>query len=265
MHLQGPVFVQVPPAPSPDAPDVQGLAERIAVEERWLDGLINTVAGWQAEGACGDGGFGRGAAGHGGITQGCSLWREDQEPAGHMAGGRQSGAECGDGATCVGGSRADDKTRHNHCRCRVAERWLRKNRVLSRADLKEFDPGKIRIDGMRLRSCAKPVTFALCARFTVRGCRIVRARIRYGKAMAVGLSDRGKTIPCLSFRELEPEMTRVTEAIKARVSANNFDTTHVMSQAEVSALVALAGEAPTSFNQQNWRAIEVTRQRARPS
>jgi nitroreductase len=59
-------------------------------------------------------------------------------------------------------------------------------------------------------------------------------------------------------QQLESDMTTVTEAIKARISANNFDTTHVMSQAEISALVELAGQAPTSFNQQNWRAIAVT-------
>jgi nitroreductase len=53
-------------------------------------------------------------------------------------------------------------------------------------------------------------------------------------------------------------MTTVTEAIKSRISANNFDTTHVMTNAEISDLVALAGQAPTSFNQQNWRAIAVT-------
>ena len=53
-------------------------------------------------------------------------------------------------------------------------------------------------------------------------------------------------------------MTTVTEAIKARISANNFDTAHVMTNAEITELVALAGEAPTSFNQQNWRAIAVT-------
>ena len=53
-------------------------------------------------------------------------------------------------------------------------------------------------------------------------------------------------------------MTAVANAIKARVSANNFDTTHVMTQSEISDLLALAGEAPTSFNQQNWRAIAVT-------
>ena len=53
-------------------------------------------------------------------------------------------------------------------------------------------------------------------------------------------------------------MTTVTEAIKARISANNFDTAQVMTNAEITELVALASEAPTSFNQQNWRAIAVT-------
>ncbi len=53
-------------------------------------------------------------------------------------------------------------------------------------------------------------------------------------------------------------MTSVTEAITSRISANNFDQTHVMTEAEISELVALAGQAPTSFNQQNWRAIAVT-------
>jgi nitroreductase len=53
-------------------------------------------------------------------------------------------------------------------------------------------------------------------------------------------------------------MSSVTDAIKARISANNYDTTHVMTEAEVSELVELAGQAPTSFNQQNWRVIAVT-------
>ena len=53
-------------------------------------------------------------------------------------------------------------------------------------------------------------------------------------------------------------MAAVFNAIKNRVSANNFDATHVMSVAEIAELVELAGEAPTSFNQQNWRAIAVT-------
>ena len=53
-------------------------------------------------------------------------------------------------------------------------------------------------------------------------------------------------------------MTSVTDTITARISANNFDTSHVMTEAEISDLVAVAGQAPTSFNQQNWRAIAVT-------
>lgn len=53
-------------------------------------------------------------------------------------------------------------------------------------------------------------------------------------------------------------MTSVSEAIKGRISANNFDTTHVMTNAEISALIELAGHTPTSFNQQNWRVIAVT-------
>ncbi len=56
----------------------------------------------------------------------------------------------------------------------------------------------------------------------------------------------------------ENPMSSVTEAIKTRVSANNFDTGHIMTAAEISELVALAGETPTSFNQQNWRAIAVS-------
>jgi nitroreductase len=72
------------------------------------------------------------------------------------------------------------------------------------------------------------------------------------------------TLPCRHLTvlsrqtEKEAPMTTVTQAIKARISANNFDTSHVMTNAEISALVELAGQAPTSFNQQNWRAIAVT-------
>ncbi len=52
-------------------------------------------------------------------------------------------------------------------------------------------------------------------------------------------------------------MSSLTTLIKARVSANNFDSAHVMSPSEISDLITVAGEAPTSFNQQNWRAIAV--------
>jgi nitroreductase len=46
-------------------------------------------------------------------------------------------------------------------------------------------------------------------------------------------------------------MSSVIDAIKGRTSANNFDTTHVMTNEEISELIAVAGETPTSFNQQN--------------
>ncbi len=52
-------------------------------------------------------------------------------------------------------------------------------------------------------------------------------------------------------------MTDVISAIKSRTSANNFDTAHVMTAAEITDLVAIASEAPTAFNQQNWRIVAV--------
>ncbi len=52
-------------------------------------------------------------------------------------------------------------------------------------------------------------------------------------------------------------MSGITDAIKGRTSANNFDTTHVMSDAEIHELVALTNETPTSFNMQNYRVIAV--------
>lgn len=53
-------------------------------------------------------------------------------------------------------------------------------------------------------------------------------------------------------------MTTALDAIRSRTSANNFDSTHVMSREEVTELVALATESPSSFNMQNWRFIAVT-------
>ena len=53
-------------------------------------------------------------------------------------------------------------------------------------------------------------------------------------------------------------MTDVITTIKARTSANNFDSTHVMTAEEIAELVEIANEAPTSFNQQNWRTVAVT-------
>lgn len=45
--------------------------------------------------------------------------------------------------------------------------------------------------------------------------------------------------------------------IKQRVSTNRFDATHVLSNAEVEALICLATRAPTAYNLQNWRFIAV--------
>lgn len=53
-------------------------------------------------------------------------------------------------------------------------------------------------------------------------------------------------------------MTTVIEAIRGRTSANNFDATHVMSREEITELVTLATESPSSFNMQNWRFIAVS-------
>ena len=52
-------------------------------------------------------------------------------------------------------------------------------------------------------------------------------------------------------------MTDVFSAINGRTSANNFDTTHVMSNQEILALAELTNQTPSSFNQQNWRLIAV--------
>ena len=52
-------------------------------------------------------------------------------------------------------------------------------------------------------------------------------------------------------------MTDVFSAINSRTSANNFDPTHVMTQAEITELAQLANQTPTSFNQQNWRLVAV--------
>ena len=53
-------------------------------------------------------------------------------------------------------------------------------------------------------------------------------------------------------------MSTVIDAIRQRTSANNFDPTHVMSREEITELVSLATESPSSFNMQNWRFIAVT-------
>jgi nitroreductase len=45
--------------------------------------------------------------------------------------------------------------------------------------------------------------------------------------------------------------------IEQRVSANRFDTSHVLPDAEIEKLVSLATRAPTAYNLQNWRFIAV--------
>lgn len=53
-------------------------------------------------------------------------------------------------------------------------------------------------------------------------------------------------------------MSSVIDAIRARTSANNFDPTHTLTREEITELVALATESPSSFNMQNWRFIAVS-------
>lgn len=49
------------------------------------------------------------------------------------------------------------------------------------------------------------------------------------------------------------------ETIKHRISANHFDTSKPLSEAEITELVAYASEAPSSYNIQHWRFIAVTK------
>jgi nitroreductase len=50
----------------------------------------------------------------------------------------------------------------------------------------------------------------------------------------------------------------VIDIIKKRVSAHNFDTKKSVSEAEIKELIAIATEAPSSYNVQNWRIVAVT-------
>ncbi len=49
------------------------------------------------------------------------------------------------------------------------------------------------------------------------------------------------------------------ETIKHRISANNFDKTKTLSEAEIKDLISYAIEAPSSFNIQHWRFVAVTK------
>lgn len=52
-------------------------------------------------------------------------------------------------------------------------------------------------------------------------------------------------------------MSNISELIKSRVSANSYDTTRKLSDAEVAELVELATHAPSAFNLQNWKFVAV--------
>ena len=51
---------------------------------------------------------------------------------------------------------------------------------------------------------------------------------------------------------------QVTEAIQQRRSIKHFDTSHVMTEKEIYALLSHAILSPTAFNIQNWRFVVVT-------
>lgn len=52
-------------------------------------------------------------------------------------------------------------------------------------------------------------------------------------------------------------MPTVTEIIKSRFSAHNYDPTYVLSAHDINSLIDLARHAPSAFNLQNWRFIAV--------
>lgn len=57
----------------------------------------------------------------------------------------------------------------------------------------------------------------------------------------------------------------VLDAIEQRISANFFDASRPLSDAQIEALTALATRAPTAYNLQNWRfiAVRTTQAKAR--
>jgi nitroreductase len=52
-------------------------------------------------------------------------------------------------------------------------------------------------------------------------------------------------------------MPHVTELIKSRVSANSYDASRTLSEADIAELVELATHAPSAFNLQNWVFVAV--------
>ena len=53
------------------------------------------------------------------------------------------------------------------------------------------------------------------------------------------------------------------EAIRHRISANKFDTTRSLSEADIRELIQIATEAPSSLNIQHWRFVAVTKAEAK--
>ncbi len=49
------------------------------------------------------------------------------------------------------------------------------------------------------------------------------------------------------------------ETIRHRISANHFDPTRTLSEAEIKELISYATEAPSSYNIQHWRFVAVTK------
>ncbi|MFS8037376.1 nitroreductase family protein [Xanthobacter sp. AM11] len=59
---------------------------------------------------------------------------------------------------------------------------------------------------------------------------------------------------------MEPENNRhrlLVDTIEKRISANYFDSSHVLPDSDLSEIIRLATLAPTAFNFQNWRFIAV--------
>ncbi|MGK5078729.1 nitroreductase family protein [Janthinobacterium sp. HLX7-2] len=60
-------------------------------------------------------------------------------------------------------------------------------------------------------------------------------------------------------------MSNINEIITSRTSASNYDATRKLSKAEIAELVALATQAPSAFNLQNWKFIAVESDAAKAS
>jgi nitroreductase len=60
-----------------------------------------------------------------------------------------------------------------------------------------------------------------------------------------------------SFGHSDMLQDQVIDLIERRVSANLFDASHTLSNAEIERLTGLASRAPSAYNLQNWRFIAV--------